>query len=386
MNDGLAHDASICSTRDFDVAVVGAGVIGLSIALELQMHGKRVLLIDRAGHAPSSSWAAAGIIPPMDPDSATDPFDQLLGHSVRMYANWVQSIEQLSNVNVEFIHCGGLHVARSFGEAAALQVAVQQWRADGVRAEPIDLLTLGDIEPSLVEGDTIRDVQHVFWLPDESQVRPPKLLQALRLAAERMGVVFARRVREPTMHVRPDGTWLIHAERDVSTAHTVCLAMGAWTQMFLSKFGVRLELEPRRGQMILFPPNSVRLRHVINEGPRYLVPRRDGRILVGSTVEDVGFDTTTAPIDVEELRRFAAGLVPALADVPIESRWAGLRPCTGDGYPYLGSVPQLPNAFLAAGHFRSGIALAPITARLIRQMILQQPLDYDCPPFRIDRG
>jgi glycine oxidase len=137
--------------------------------------------------------------------------------------------------------------------------------------------------------------------------------------------------------------------------------------------------------MILLAPSDVRLRGLINEGPRYLVPRQDGRILVGSTVEDVGFDQSTTPQDRQDLMAFACGLVPRLTEVSIEKSWAGLRPRTGDGYPFLGALPGLTNAFVAAGHFRDGIQLAPITGRLMCDLILDRNPEADLGPFRPDR-
>src|SRR5262249_34892770 len=150
--------------------------------------------------------------------------------------------------------------------------------------------------------------------------------------------------------------------------------------------GISTGIMPIRGQMVLFKCSTPQIRHIINEGPRYLVPREDGHVLVGSVEEEAGFDKRTTDTVIADLTQFAYGVAPTLRAATIESSWAGLRPGTFDGFPYLGAVPGLSNAFVAAGHFRSGLYLSTGTARLMAELMMGQTPDIDITPFRIARG
>ncbi len=362
---------------------MGAGVIGLSLALELAEHGQRVAVFGTRTTSTTASWAAAGILPPADFQQAADPWGELQGISHALYPDWVERIEGLSQVNVEFQRCGGWHLARGRADAAALQSAADGWRDEGIDAETVDVQTLAQREPALEE--VAGQIQAAVFLPEEGQVRTPRLLQALRLACARIGV-RQHDTAGFTLPVPSNGHWCL-ADGVVSvTASFLGICAGAWSARVLSELHVPLHLEPRRGQMVLLAKSGVRLHRVVNEGPRYLVPRLDGRILVGSTVEDVGFDATTRDADLESLVEFAVGLVPRLCTAKREGAWAGLRPLAGDGLPYLGQVPGHDRAYLATGHFRGGIQLAPVTARVMRELILRQPLSLDLSPFRVERG
>jgi glycine oxidase len=152
-----------------------------------------------------------------------------------------------------------------------------------------------------------------------------------------------------------------------------------------ARLGLNLSVYPVRGQMVLYRCSRPLLTHIINEGPRYLVPRDDGHVLAGSTEEDVGFNKRTTAAAIDELQHFAVSLAPALADAEVVQSWAGLRPHAVDGFPYVGRVPHLSNAFVAAGHYRNGLATSTGTALLMRQLMCGQPLEIDIEQFRLDR-
>jgi glycine oxidase len=171
----------------------------------------------------------------------------------------------------------------------------------------------------------------------------------------------------------------------VFAAGQICLTAGAWTGALARQLRIAPEIAPIRGQIVLLTSSRPMPGRIVNEGSRYLVPRGDGRVLAGSTEEDVGFDRSTTAGGVAGLLDFALGLVPALAAAKIERSWAGLRPATRDGLPYLGRVPELENAFVAAGHFRSGLQLSPGTAVVMSQLIRGVPADVDLHAFRLDR-
>jgi glycine oxidase len=179
--------------------------------------------------------------------------------------------------------------------------------------------------------------------------------------------------------------WTLVSNLGEFSAPHVCLAAGPWTPELLRPLGIDLPVEPRRGQIALWKFPEPLLHHVVNEGPRYLVPRDDGYLLAGSTVEEVGFDGATTDEGIAELREFAGGLLPCLAGVAPIQTWAGLRPWSIDGMPYLGRLPGLPGITIATGHFRSGIHLAPATGLLMKQLICDEPLSLPLAPFCLQR-
>jgi glycine oxidase len=170
------------------------------------------------------------------------------------------------------------------------------------------------------------------------------------------------------------------------SADRFCIATGAWSAAIARRLGCKADIRPIRGQIVLLANARPVVNRIINEGPRYLVPRPDGRLLVGSTEEDVGFDRGTTAGAIGELLQFALGLVPELKQARMERSWAGLRPATRDGLPYLGRVPGLENAFMAAGHFRGGLQLSTGTAAVMSQLMQGRQPALELGAFRLDRA
>jgi glycine oxidase len=219
-------------------------------------------------------------------------------------------------------------------------------------------------------------------------------LQALRIACERLGVVFTSNAEAVEFESRENGLTAVVTSAGPLIARQFCFTSGAWTGQLCSKIGIPLGVLPIRGQMVLFSTNGQRASdacstllpsRIITEGSRYLVPREDGRILVGSTEEEVGFDKGTTEEAIAELTAFARELAPALEHAAVEKTWAGLRPASFDGLPYLGSLPGLANCFVAAGHFRSGLYLSPATAVVMSQVLRGEQPSIDLAPFRVLR-
>lgn len=366
--------------------VIGGGAIGLATAYELGSRGESVHLLDRGNVGQATSWAAAGIIPPGNAARAHDSWGQLCGESYRLHQIWSKRLLRETGIDVEYRVCGGLHIARTRGELAALAAAAQQWTLDGIDVEPVSPHHIVDLEPSLAIAVEQGLIRKAFYLPREAQIRSPRFVKALRSGCLKQGVQISENVR--ITDVRREATQVnsIETTDGSVTADTFCVAAGAWTGKFLTQFGMNLEMPPWRGQIVLIGAKPGLLKHVINEGPNYLVPRTDGLILIGSTVEEVGFNTQTTPAAVTELRQYAESLVPALELAPTMSSWAGLRPGSIDGRPYLGRVPHLENVFVAAGHYRSGVHLAPVTARVMSHMMLGLPPAIDLTEFGLQRG
>ncbi len=369
----------------YDGLILGAGAIGLSLAYELAQHGWKVRVVDRGEPGREASWAGAGILPPANQQHARDPLEQLRGLSCRLHVSWAEQLRAETGIDTGYRACGGIHVARQPGEVASLKVAVRDWSAEGIESIPLDAAGLRQREPALAAFHS-GQVTAAYWLPGEAQLRNPWHMRALLRACEQRGVEISQRQEVLGWETEHGSVTAVKTARGALRARTICVAAGAWTTALLQPLGLRLELRPWRGQMALLGGPRGLLQHVINEGPRYLVPRDDGRVLVGSTMEDVGFDKSTTPHAVAQLVQFAHELVPDLRSAPIEQSWAGLRPGTGDGMPYLGRMPGYDNLFVAAGHFRNGLYLSPATAVVMGQIMREQAPAIDLTMFRPARG
>jgi glycine oxidase len=272
------------------------------------------------------------------------------------------------------------------GEAAALRGL---WNL--CQAEDIAIQSLGSVdavarEPALAHVAEVGGLKQVYYLPEECQIRNPRHLRALVKACQARGVELLPHVEPREFVVVGERLQGLRTTAGTLRAGQYALAAGAWTQQLLAKLGYRTGILPMRGQMLLFNCVQPLLKHILNVGNRYLVPREDGRVLVGSTEEEVGFDKRTTAEGLAELSTFASTLIPALAPEKLERTWAGLRPATFDGLPYIGRIPGLQNAFAAAGHFRSGLYLSPGTAVVVAELMRGQTSQIDLSPFCVGRG
>jgi glycine oxidase len=245
--------------------------------------------------------------------------------------------------------------------------------------------TLHALEPGLLPGRSGESLRVAYHLPDEAQLRNPWHVKALLAACTARGVHIIPNSAAEKFEVEGDRIRGVQTNRGLLTAERFCVASGPWSRLLLSQLGHEPAIRPVRGQMVLFKCDRPQLARVVNEGIRYLVPRNDGRVLAGSTEEEASFDKRTTSEGIAGLKEFAFSLVPGLAEVAIEQTWAGLRPGTADRLPYLGAVPGLTNAFIAAGHFRSGLQLSAATARVMGQLIRGESPEIDLGPFRVER-
>lgn len=253
------------------------------------------------------------------------------------------------------------------------------WRARGIEHQELSAAQVRQLEPQLNMDDAA-----AYLLPGEFQIRNPRHLQALLAACRQRGVnvetdrpaqSIERRGRQ-TAVVTPQGTL---------EAATVCVASGAWTAKLLEPLGATLAIRPIRGQIALLATPPPLITRIVYEGPHYLVPRDDGKLLVGSTLEDVGFDRGTTDEAIDRLLDFAHDVLPATGELTLERRWAGLRPCSADGLPYMGRLEEFDNLFVAAGHFRSGLQLSPGTAKVMTDLVQGRKPSVDLTDFRPNR-
>lgn len=369
-----------------NVLLLGGGAIGLSLAYELTRRGRKVCLVERnAEVGRESSWAGAGIVPAATIRPSDAPIEQLSGHAARLHAEWAERLLQETGIDNGYRRSGGLHAADDDATATALEAEAADLRGRGIVCEPADAATLGRVEPALAGALDDGRLRAAYHLPDEAQLRNPRHVRALATACAKYGVELVTDAAVEEFVVRNGRVVEVRTRRGSFSADEYVVCTGAWTGDLAKRFGLDVAVKPIRGQIVLLHPHAPLLRGVVEVGRRYFVPRPDGRVLVGSTEEDVGFDTRTTDEAIGMLRSFAYRLAPQLEAAPVEKTWAGLRPHSGDGLPYLGRVPAASNLSVAAGHYRWGLTLSTATAVAMAQLLAGEPTLVDLTPFRLDR-
>ena len=359
-----------------DVVIVGGGVIGLSLAIELAEQGSAVRVIDKGEFAREASWAGAGMIPPANPEVTTLGIGGLRALSSSLWPAWSAHLKSISGIDNGFQKCGAIEPGTPDTVARLAHEHIKQ----GIRAEALDASALRTLEPAVNE-----ECVAGLHLPDLAQMRTPWHGKALVAACRELGV--QRHSHERVIGFESRGNKLSGVRTSLRTyaADKVCLAAGAWSQQILADLNVSLNVFPVRGQIVLLKTDQLPTYRVLLQDRRYVVPRPDGRLLVGSTEEHVGFHSTTTARVTSELIQFGRQLIPALADAEVEKTWAGLRPGSPNGVPFLGRVPTFENLFLATGHFRDGLLLSTGTARVMRQLMLGQQPAVPMSPYSVGR-
>lgn len=362
--------------RSGDVIIVGGGVIGLTTAYFLAKEGVRVVLCDQGRTGMEASWAGAGILPPSDLEHAQLPLDRLRAISGRLFPDLSADLFERTGIDNGFLRCGGLEFVSHLHDAAA-----HEWYGRGVHTEVLSEDDWTKFEPALARG-----LGNAIHVPSMAQLRNPWHLRALRAACLSTSLVTIHESTSVRAIVatgnRAKG---IDTGNEVFYGDQFVVTAGAWTGRLLEPLVCRLRIEPVRGQIALLNTGAPLLRRVIAWGAQYLVPRADGRMLVGSTEEHAGFEKNNTAAGIRGLLDLAVRLAPRLAEATLEKTWAGLRPGSPDGLPFIGPAPGIDNLLVAAGHFRAGIQLSPGTALLLKEKILGQPATMPLEAFRLDR-
>jgi glycine oxidase len=360
--------------KKFDVVIAGGGVIGGAMALELARAGLSVAVFDRQQPGQEASWASAGILSPAPENPGVVSMVPLGKASMSLYPEFVAQIEETSGVSTGFRPKGTLEALFSHDTKAELSTIIALHHGLGLKAEPLRAEDARELEPSLSE-----EVEAAVLRPEEASIDNRALTAAILQAAKRRGAeIFPGDAAKAIWREGNRCAGLVLQNEKVEADWTI-IAAGCFSAM-IDGIAPYAPVRPAKGQMAALRADEVNLERVLWSEKIYLVPRNDGRILAGATVEHAGFDKRVTAGGIDKILSAAIDLAPGLANARIEETWAGLRPDSPDHLPILGPT-DIDGLLMATGHFRSGILLTPITARLIREWITEQRVSVDWDRF-----
>ena len=370
--------------------ILGGGVIGLSIAYELSTRGQQTAIVDANDFASQASWAGAGMLPPSNRETAVHPMEHLEALSNQVHREWAAQLFEQTNINNGYQECGSLYLARSIGEIAALSGAIMEWNDRSIDNERLDIKKILNRFPTLTKVFPDTSTGMAVFVPQAAQFHNPRHAQALLAACEQNGVRLLPNRNDIQITVADQQVHSVQTDQEVLTGDQFIFAAGPWTEGLLSQFNVSLPMQPVRGQLALYRLSEAdaakwRGSPLLNEGSRYLVPRSDGHVLAGATIEEVGFDCHTTESEVADLRAWAESIADDLGPENYVKSWAGLRPGTYDGFPYLGRLADFKNAIIATGHFKAGLQTSAGTAKVIADLVEHKTPEIDLTPFSPNR-
>jgi glycine oxidase len=353
----------MASTRD--VAIVGAGIIGCSIAFELAKAGMQVCVLERGGIGEESSAAAAGMLSGQHGVTNLGARYQLHVEARELHGRLADDLREQTGIDVGFCRWGLLELLFTPGEVRAADRCCAIQTQAGLRIERLSREETLALEPALAP-----DLQGSIRYVDEAHVHNGRLTIALAEAARRTGAEL--RSGAPALALIRERERVVGIQTPTETvyAETVIVANGAWSSDLIRPLGLMLPVKPMRGQMLAVRTVPRAVSQIIYGRHMYLVPRPDGETLVGATVEDVGFRKEVTLEGLEELIQAGRHIAPGMMGQPVIRTWAGLRPGSPDGLPLVGPVAGLPGLILAVGHHRNGILLGPMTGVLVKQWLV----------------
>jgi glycine oxidase len=327
----------------------------MATAEALLHRGENVTILERGSYGRESSWAGGGILSPLCPWDYPDEVNRLALRGMSMFGALAETLHQSTGIDPEYIRSGML-VLPPFDVQTALK-----WCAEhGVRAREQD-------------GGVL--------LPDVAQARNPRLLQSLRARIEKLGGRFVEQCEVKQIVAEPGKVKHLATTQGNFSADSYIVTAGAWSKVLLGEHALKTDIKPIRGQMLLFKFDTPPLPHIVLQGDIYLIPRRDGHLLLGSTREDVGFDKSTTDDVREMLVQRGVALLPALRDMPVIKHWAGLRPASPGNIPTIGRHPHLPNLYINSGHFRYGVTMSPAAVEVLLNTMNNMPQPFDVSPY-----
>ena len=344
-----------------DCIIVGGGLIGMLSARELTRRGMKVVLLEKGEMGQESSWAGGGILSPLHPWRYSDTVNELAQVGHQQYAALADELIQEGGVDPEYIRNGMLVLGSD--EVDAAREWAQRW------SRKLEVVDSTQALQSLSPGVSAQFSQGL-WLPDVGQMRNPRLVRSLRASLDALGIEYHQHTPVEKLLIEQGQVQGVVANGRTRPAERVLIAGGAWSAGLLQGYGEAPQISPVKGQMILFKGEPGLLPHILLAENRYLIPRRDGRILCGSTLEHSGFDKHTSEAVKAELLASALEIFPALRELQVEHHWAGLRPGSPQGEPYIGEYNGVQGLYINAGHYRNGVILGLGSAQRIAQIMM----------------
>ena len=361
-----------------DIVVIGGGVIGLTVANEFLRLGAKVRILERNCCGKESSWAGGGILSPLLPWDYPAPVTELTQFSNRLLPGLTEALQQETGIDPEYRACGMLALPDMNNKEGAKFIGAKDWCARNTF--PLKEVYPNEAFPKLTFGEFAD--KSALWLPSVAQVRSPRLLQALKISVELSGGSIIEHTKVTGWRMNQGRVESVITDQGEYSGTNYIVAAGAWSREVLDKYASKINIYPVRGQMLLFKVETGLLDTVIFQNGFYLIPRQDGYILAGSTVEDSGFNKNITTDARKQLLESAHNFLPELTEETLVGHWAGLRPGSPENIPVINRHPVFDNLYLNSGHHRYGVTMALGSAHLLSNMIMKNPQPFDVAPYK----
>lgn len=365
-------------SKTTDVVVIGGGVIGSAIAWNLAEHKQRTLLIEKNQPGQEASAAAAGLLSVASGRSKRGPMYHLKRASQELYPALIRELEERTGIDIEYQTVGVLDLVRTDADEKKYRQLYELRREQGYPATWLSAVEVRRLEPTLTA-----DLRGAVHFPSDHHLHNGKLAEAWAKAAEQRGVTVQTGVTVNEAQIAGGKVTAVRVGDEWVSVNTVVIAAGSWSRQVGEIFALTIPVEPAKGQMIAV--RASQLRYVISWDEHYLVPRKNGELVMGSTVEFVGHNKDVTLETVQLLINRSTALVPGISKAPLSRFWAGLRPYSPTRRPILCRAPGLDNVIIATGHHRNGIVLAPITGKLVSELITTGQTSLSLEPFGLPR-